>query len=54
MRHNIDRESLNNSYIKEEFKTIITKFGVASQMGYNPNNPLKLNQDSFVTTDVKR
>ncbi|CAI2381972.1 unnamed protein product [Moneuplotes crassus] len=52
IHHSIDRANLN-SYVKEEFKTIIKKVGVSSQVGYNPMNPLKLNQDSFVINEIK-
>lgn len=48
--HNIDRET-NSSYTKEEFKSIIAKVGTCTQVGFNPLNPLKMNQDSFVVTD---
>lgn len=53
-RHHIGSESINSSYTKEEFKNIIKKVGVSSQVGYNPMNPLKINQDSFVITDIKK
>jgi hypothetical protein len=52
IKHNIDRK-INTSYTKEEFKSIIAKFGTCSQVGYNPMNPLKMNQDSFVIAECK-
>lgn len=54
INHHIGIKSINTSYVKEEYKNIIKKFGVSSQVGYNPRHLMKLNQDSFVVTDMRK
>lgn len=53
LNHSVDADSLNSSYMREEYKSTIVKFGAWSQTGYNPMNPLKTNQDSYIVADTK-
>lgn len=53
LNHSIDIRDSNSSYIKEEYKNVVVKFGVCSQAGSNPMNPVKPNQDSYITIDAK-
>ena len=46
--HNL-AENIYSSYIKDECKNEEIRYGAATKAGYNPGNPLKVNQDSYIT-----
>ena len=46
--HNFSNDKIYNSYIKEEWRNDLIRYGVITKAGYNPNNPNKVNQDSYV------
>ena len=46
LKHNIGSDQIHPSYIKSEYRSVISKYGHSTKTGFSPNDPLKVNQDA--------
>ena len=48
LKHSIGSDQIHPSYIKNEYRSVISKYGHSTKMGFSPNDPLKVNQDAWI------